>query len=60
MRLRSWVAPCVCTLAFACRGENADPAQTDAEFGRVTQQPSEEHAPPPSTDAAGSPSADAP
>lgn len=36
MRLRSWVAPCVCALAFARRSENADPAQTNAELGRVT------------------------
>jgi chemotaxis protein MotB len=44
MRLRSWVAPCACALALACRSENADPAQTNAELGRVTQQLSEEHA----------------
>jgi hypothetical protein len=60
MRLRSWVAPCVCRLAFACPSENADLAQTSAELGRVPQQLSEELAPPPSTDAAGSLSDDAP
>lgn len=42
MGLRSWVAPCA--LALACRSENADLAQTNAELGRVTQQLSEEHA----------------
>jgi chemotaxis protein MotB len=44
MRLRSWVAPFVCALALACRSESVDPAQTNAELGRVTQQLSEEHA----------------
>lgn len=46
MLLRSWVAPWVCALVFACRSgsENADPAQTNAELGRVTQQLNEEHA----------------
>lgn len=44
MGLRSWVAPCACVLVLACRSENADPAQTNAELGRVTQQLSEEHA----------------
>jgi chemotaxis protein MotB len=44
MDLRSWVAPYVCVLALACRSENVDPAQTNAELGRVTQQLSEEHA----------------
>jgi chemotaxis protein MotB len=43
MRLRSWVAPCGCALALACRSESADPSQTNAELGRVTQQLSEEH-----------------
>jgi chemotaxis protein MotB len=42
MSLRSWVAPCA--LVLACRSENADPAQTNAELGRVTQRLSEEHA----------------
>jgi len=60
MRLRSWVAPRVGGLAFMCRSENADPAQTSAELGRVIPQPSEALAPPPSTDAAGPPSDDAP
>lgn len=41
MRLRSWVAPCA--LVLACRSESADPAQTNAELGRVTQQLSDEH-----------------
>jgi hypothetical protein len=49
MRLRSGVAPCVCTLAFASRSENADPAQTNADLG-----------PTPSTDAAEPPSDGAP
>jgi len=40
----SWVAPCACALVLACRSENVDPAQTNAELGRVTQQLSEEHA----------------
>jgi hypothetical protein len=44
MGLRSWGAPCACVLVLACRSENADPAQTNAELGRVTQQLSEEHA----------------
>lgn len=44
MRQRSWVAPCACALVLACRSENADPTQTNAELGRVTQQLSEEHA----------------
>ncbi len=42
MWLRTWVAPCA--LALACRSENVDPAQTNAELGRVTQELSEEHA----------------
>jgi chemotaxis protein MotB len=42
MRLRSWLAPCA--LVLACRSDNADLAQTNAELGRVTQQLSEEHA----------------
>jgi hypothetical protein len=60
MRLRSWVAPCVGGLAFMCRSENADPAQTSAELGRVTRQRSEKLAPSPSTDATEPPSDDAP
>jgi len=60
MRLRSWVAPCVCASVFAFRSENADPAQPGAELGRVTRQPSEEHALPPSTGAAEPPSDGAP
>jgi hypothetical protein len=44
MRLRSWFAPCACVLVLACRSENADPAHTNVELGRMTQQLSEEHA----------------
>jgi chemotaxis protein MotB len=44
MGLRSRVAPCTYALVLACRSENADPAQTNAELGRMTQQLSEEHA----------------
>lgn len=44
MGLPSWVAPCACAVALACRSENVDPAQTNAELGRVTQQLNEEHA----------------
>jgi len=44
MRLRPWVAPWSCALVLACRSESVDPAQTNAELGRVTQQLSEEHA----------------
>jgi len=39
-----WVARCACALVLACRSENVDPAQTNAELGRVTEQLSEEHA----------------